>query len=324
MSAPAAAAPARRHAAPTAAAGGGPAVGAARGGGARVALAYAACVSIWGTTYYAIRVSIGPGGYSTHLAAALRFVVAAVALAGLAASGWARPGPRSRAQAAWIGAAGLFNAVYYALLYTAEESISGGLACVIFCTQPLLIALLAAATGTERASPAAVAGTLVSLAGVAVIFRDRLAVSAAQGRGVAMMLVAVAFNACVSIILKRKAEGVHPFAQNAWFLGTTAAALSVLAAAEGQPPPWPPPPGPTLALLYLAIVGSVVAFGAYFYLIRHTRLMVASTIVVVQPLIALAVDAAWEAQAIGATTYAGAAVTIAGVGVSVLLGRRGR
>src|SRR5689334_1079197 len=94
-----------------------------------VALAYAACVSIWGTTYFAIRVSIGPGGYATFQAAALRFILAAVTLTSLAALGGARPGPRSRTQAAWIVAAGLINFVYYALVYTAEESISGGLAC---------------------------------------------------------------------------------------------------------------------------------------------------------------------------------------------------
>jgi drug/metabolite transporter (DMT)-like permease len=309
-----------------------PGLPAALGGGAppadvtraRVALAYAACVVIWGTTFYAIRACIGPGGYPTYQAAALRFVIAALALAALAASGRARPGPRSRAQAAWIVAAGLFNFGGYALLYKAEEAITGGLACVIYGTLPLMTALLTAATGTERASRPAVAGALVSLGGIAIIFRDRLEVSARQAAGVAMMLGAVGFSTCLNVVLKRKAGGVHPLAQSAWFLGATAAAMTLLAAAEGRPVPWPPPPGPTLALLYLAIVGSVVAFGAYFYLIRHTSLMTASTIVLLEPIVALFVDAAWEAQPIGAAAYLGAAVTMGGVGVSTLIGRRPR
>lgn len=289
-----------------------------------MALAYGACVLIWGTTFYAIRACIGPGRYPTHQAAALRFVVAALVLAALAASGRARPSPRSPAQAAWICVAGLFNFGGYALLYKAEEAITGGVACVIYGTLPLMTALLSAATGTERVSRASVAGALVSLGGIAIIFRDRLEVSAQQAAGVVMMLVTVGFSTCMNVLLKRKAEGVHPLSQNAWFLGTTAVAMSLLAAAEGRPLPWPPPPGPTLALLYLAIVGSVVAFGAYFYLIRQTSLMTASTIVLLEPLVALFVDAAWEAQPIGAAAYFGAAVTMAGVGVSILLGRRPR
>ncbi|HEU4409601.1 MAG TPA: DMT family transporter [Polyangiaceae bacterium] len=290
----------------------------------RVALAYAACVVIWGTTFYAIRACIGPGGYPTYQAAALRFVLAALALAALAAAGRARPAPRSPAQAASIGAAGLLNFVSYALLYKAEEAITGGLACVLYGTLPLMTALLAAATGTERASRASVAGALVSIGGVAILFQDRLEVSARQAAGVAMLLGAVTLSTCMNIVLKRKAGGVHPLAQSAWFLGATAVAMTALAAAEGRPLPWPPPPGPTLALLYLAVVGSVVAFAAYFYLIRNTSLMVASTIVLLEPLVALVVDAAWEAQPIGGAAYLGAAVTMGGVGVSTLLGRRPR
>jgi drug/metabolite transporter (DMT)-like permease len=290
----------------------------------RVALAYVACALIWGTTFYAIRACIGPGGYPTYQAAALRFVVAALALAGLAAAGGARPRPRSRAQAAYICAAGLLNFGGYALLYTAEESISGGVACVIYGTLPLMTAVLGAATGTERASGAALGGALVALGGIATIFYDRLEVSPRQATGVALMLGAVGLSTCMNLVLKRKAAGVHPLAQNAWFLGATAVAMTLLALAEGRPLPWPPPPGPTLALLYLAIVGSVVAFAAYFYLIRHTSLMTASTVVLVEPVVALLVDAAYETQAIGAAAYAGAAITLGGVGVSMLFDRRRR
>jgi drug/metabolite transporter (DMT)-like permease len=290
--------------------------------GVRVALAYVTCSVIWGTTFYAIRACIGPGGYPTYQAAALRFVLAALVVVGLAAAGRASPGPRSRAQAAWLTAAGLLNFAGYALTYRAEESIPGGLACVIYGTQPLLTAALAAATGTERAPRSAVIGSLASLGGVALIFYDRLEVSAQQATGVALMMAAVSCGTCMNVILKRKAGGLHPLAQNAWFLSIVGAAMTLLALAEGRPLPWPPPPGPTVALVYLALLGSVVAFAAYFYLLRHASLMTATTIMLVQPVIALLVDAVWEAQPISGLAYVGAAVTTSGVGVSLVLGRR--
>jgi drug/metabolite transporter (DMT)-like permease len=287
-----------------------------------VVAAYLACVGIWGTTFYAIRACIRPGGYATYQAAALRFVIAALILGGIVAAGRVQPRPAARAQIAWLCVAGLCNFVGYALIYTAEQSITGGLACVLYGTMPLLTAVLGAITGTERASRAAVIGALVSLAGIAIIFWDRLNVSTREATGVAMVLGAVVIATIFNIILKRKGGRVHPLAQTAWFLGTTALAMTVLAIGEGAPLPWPPPVGPTFALLYLAIAGSVVAFGSYFYLIQHTRLMTAATIVLLEPVLALVVDAIWEAQRIDLYSYAGAGVALAGVGVSLLLGPR--
>jgi len=40
----------------------------------------------------------------------------------------------------------------------------------------------------------------------------------------------------------------------------------------------PPPVSPSLAVLYLALIGSVVAFASYFYLLRNVRLMTVSTL----------------------------------------------
>jgi drug/metabolite transporter (DMT)-like permease len=90
--------------------------------------------------------------------------------------------------------------------------------------------------------------------------------------------------------------------------------------AEGKPPPWPLPLKPTLAVLYLAVVGSVVAFASYFYLLQRVRLATASTLVLLPPIVALIVDAIWEAEKIATLTYVGAGVTLAGVGMNLLFG----
>lgn len=289
---------------------------------ARIVLSYLACSCIWGTTFFAIRVSIAPGGYPTYLAAALRFVIAAIVVVGVVVAGGIGPRPRSRSQAGWIFLAGVVNFGSYALIYTAEQSITGGLACVIFGTLPLVTAILAAVSGTEKPSAAAVGGALISLAGIGIIFRGQLAISPKQATSVGVAILGVCLSGTFNTILKRKAGGVHPFAQSAWFMTATAAAMTVAALAAGRPMPWPPPPGPTLAVLYLAIIGSVVAFGFYFYLLQHTRLMVASTVVLVQPLIALLVDTIWETQRLDASSYVGAAVTLLGVAVNLLLTAR--
>jgi drug/metabolite transporter (DMT)-like permease len=285
-----------------------------------IPILYTACALVWGTTWFAIRRCIGPGGYPTFAAAALRFTLAAAILWGAWKLGWARPGPRKSAIRPLL-ACGVLGAVSYALVYAAERSISGGLAAIIFGTFPLVTAIVATILRVERVTRAAVLGAIVSLAGIGVVFADRLEVSRAQGIGILLMLGAVVASAVYSTIIKRVGDDVHPLATTGLFVGGTAAVLGVGAALfEREPLPWPPPLGPTLALVYLAVVGSVLVFAAYFYLLKRVSLMTMSMIVIIEPLIALAVDAAWEHDVVlGARSYLGMVITLAGVALSVFV-----
>lgn len=285
--------------------------------------AYLLCALIWSTTWYAIRVGIGPGGYPTFASAALRFVLAAVVLFAMWATGTIGPGPARRRERAWIVIAGLLNAVGYALVYAGEERISGGLAAVLYGTLPLMTAIATYVTGTERPSRSALLGAVISLGGVCVLFADRVEVSAAQGIGVVLVLGSVVACTAYNVMLKRLASAAHPMAVNALFLATTAAAmigLSVLY--ERQLPPWPPPLYPTLAIIYLSLVGSVIAFGAYFYLLKRVSLMTVSTLVFIEPVLALLVDAAFEHELrLGGRSYFGVAITLVGVVFSLIIRR---
>lgn len=286
-----------------------------------VVIAYVVCAVVWGTTWFAIRVCIGEGGYPTLPAAALRFTLALAILLPIWWLGWARPGPRSRAQWLWLALAGLLNALGYGLVYTGEETVSGGLAATLYVTEPLMMAVLVTITGTEKVRSSDLAGALIAVAGVAVIYVDRDQVSSAQGIGVAMILCAVLVSGVYSLIVKRAASNVNPMASTTVFIGVTTAALWAAVLVSGwEPIPWPPPARPTLALVYLAVFGSVVAFATFFYLLRRIRLMTSMTLVFVIPVVALAVDAVWERHVtMAGRTYLGIAVTFVGVAVSVAL-----
>jgi drug/metabolite transporter (DMT)-like permease len=74
-----------------------------------------------------------------------------------------------------------------------------------------------------------------------------------------------------------------------------------------------------LALLYLALVGSVLTFGSYLYLLQRVSLMTTTTLVFIQPIIALTVDYYWEADAkFSLNSYLGAGVTMSGVILSLV------
>jgi len=212
----------------------------------------------------------------------------------------------------------------YALVYASETRITGGVAAVIFGMLPLVTALTTFLAGVERPRAAFLAGSVLALAGVAILYGDRLQASSSQGVGVALVFGSVWFTAGYNLILKQRAGGTDPLATSLPFLAATAVTLAVFAlASERQLPPWPPPLRPTLALLYLAIFGSVVAFTLYFYLLRHMTLTAVSTLLFVEPVLALLIDALWEREIhLGHRAYAGAALTLAGVAITLLPARR--
>jgi drug/metabolite transporter (DMT)-like permease len=282
----------------------------------RVPFAYAACALIWGTTWYAIRACLV--GYPTLTALALRFVIAAVVLLPLAAR--VGPWPRGRAWLVLV-AAGVLDAGAYLLVYLGEERVPGGVAAVVYGTQPLILAVLLAAWRIERLTRRHLVGALVSLAGVAVLALDRFEVSPQQAVGVALVVGSVVIATVYSMVMKQRGAGVHGLVATTIFLTVTAAVLGIVALIAHQGVPWPPPIEPTIALLYLALVGSVVAFLVYFWLLDTTTLVLTSTLVFVYPLVALAIDAGFErAIPLGPRAYVGAAITLGGLAVSL---RRG-
>lgn len=287
-----------------------------------VIAAYVACAVIWGTTWYAIRVSIA--GYPTFTALALRFAIAAAILLPIAAR--ARPWPRGRAWG-WLVLAGVLDAGSYVLVYLGEERVPGAVAAVLYGTQPLILAVLLTAVRIERLTRRHMAGAVISLAGVVLLFLDRLDISARQAAGVGMIVGSAVIGTVYSMIMKQKAAGQNGLVSTTIFLAVTALVLGGVALGAGGAIPWPPPARPTLAVLYLAIVGSVTAFLLYFWLLGKTSLLVTSTLVFVYPLVAIATDALFERELpLTARAYLGAAITLGGLAVSLVRrqGQRGR
>ncbi|MBC7976550.1 MAG: EamA family transporter [Myxococcales bacterium] len=280
----------------------------------RVVAAYLACALIWGTTWFAIRVSIA--AYPTYVALALRFALASAILLPLALR--ARPWPRGRVWG-WLVLSGVLDALGYLLVYLGEERIPGALAAVVYGTQPLILALLLTAVRIERLTRRHVIGAVISLAGVIVLFLDRLDVSPHQAAGVVLVLGSVLTATLYSMIMKQKAAEQNGLISTTIFLTVTAIVLGVIALVAGDPIPWPLPLRPTLALVYLAVIGSVTAFLLYFWLLARTSLVVTSTLVFVFPLVAIATDALFEHDLpLSARAYLGAAITLTGLAVSLL------
>ncbi len=283
-------------------------------------LAYLTCAMVWGTTWYAVRASTGAEGFPTLESVAMRFTLATLVLAPIVAVARIGPWPRDRVTWAWMLLAGVLDAASYTLVYYGEQRIPGGLAAVLFSTQPLLVAAMLTASGLEVVRRTDVIGAVIALAGVVLIGAERWDVSTSQAVGLGLLLGAVVCSATYSLVLKRHGEHVHPAATTLIFLAVTAATLDLAVLVRGpEPMPWPPPRDATIAVVYLAVFGSVIAFWSWLWLLKKLPLMATSTLVFVLPVVALVVDGFWEHELrLAPRTYAGIAVVLLGLAVSLL------
>lgn len=295
----------------------------------KIVSAYLACSAIWGTTWYAIRVCIAEGGYSIYPAIALRYTLSIFILIFIIA--WIyfvkkiNKDLLINKETPWILLVGAIAGFGVGLLYSAETVIPGGLAAVVSSTSPIIAVFLASGSRVENLSARTLAGSIISLIGIILVFHDRMSVSP-QHAGAVGLLVANSFlNATSNVLMKKHISKTDAYARNFWFFLSAAILVWSLSLIVG-PCTIPPQPfegaalAPTIALIHLTIPGTLIAFTLFFYLLKHTSLSKAMTLGFVTPVIALIVDAFWEKQAImNLNTFLGVSCALLGVGLNIFL-----
>ena len=186
--------------------------------------------------------------------AGLRFALAAVLLAALmAALGLSLPRGAALAGASLYGALN-FGAAF-ALAYYGFVHIHAGLGQTVLAIVPLVTLLLAVLQRQERFRTAALVGSLLALAGIAVLSQASL-----QGVPVRSLLALLASAFCFAeaAIVVRRVPALHPITMNA--VGMTVAALLLIAGAilVGDTIALPEEAETWIALGYLVVVGSIV------------------------------------------------------------------
>jgi drug/metabolite transporter (DMT)-like permease len=209
----------------------------------------------------------------------------------------------------------------YGLVFWAETRIPSGVTAVMQATIPAFIAVAEIMLlGTQRLSWRLVAGLTMGLAGVAVLTSDSFGLGgAAVDRISAGALLVAAFSWSLGSVLTRRVplpaskamrSGAQMLAGGVW--------LTVAATALGETRGFDPRTvslGAWLALLYLVVAGSIVAFTAYTWLIHHDSPTRVGTYAYVNPVVAVLLGYFAAGEPLGARTVAGTACVL----LSVLL-----
>jgi drug/metabolite transporter (DMT)-like permease len=269
--------------------------------------------SVWGSTWVAIK--IGLETVPPFLGAAARFVVACLLL-GLILR-WRRIAVlfTPDAKKVYLSMGLLTFAAPFALVYWGQQFIPSALGSILFAAFPFCVALVSHfMIAQQKFDRFTLAGMVVGFAGVFIIFWGDVHVSDSRALlGMSAIFLSVILQAISLVQVKKWGEAVDPYAMN--FVGMLIG-LVVLAALGGileaqEPIEWSA--ASLLSVLYLAVVGSVLAFVSYYWLLKRIDPVYLSLTSFINPVVAVALGALVLGERMAATVFLGALLVFAGI-----------
>lgn len=260
------------------------------------ALYYLITVLIWGSTWLAIKFQLGI--VAPELSIAYRFSLAAVLLF-LFSAVRRLPLRFSRRQHAYMALQGflLFSFNYF-MVYLAESYLTSGLVAILFSTIVIANVILGAIFLGSPVRMRVVWGAVAGILGISIIFYPELSsfdLSGAGGLGVILSLVSVISASLGNILSARNQRNNLPVIQtNAFGMAYGAVFMFALAVINGSTFTFDPSFSYVGSLLYLALFGSVIAFGAYLTLLGRIGADRAAYVTVLFPVISLSLSTLFE------------------------------
>ncbi|HEX4076489.1 MAG TPA: EamA family transporter [Candidatus Acidoferrales bacterium] len=282
----------------------------------RTRLAFAIIYLVWGSTYLAIR--IGVREMPPLLMAAMRFSVAGLVLY-LWTIARGEPSPTARQwTAASLLAIPLF-VVDYGLLFWAERRVPSGIAAVMLATIPAFMAITEIIfLRTQRLTVRLAFALLIGCGGVVVLMGQSLGLGGASiDRVGALALIVASLSWSVSSTFTRKlplppskamSSGAQMLAGGVF--------LTIVAGAFGEFRDFHPAAvsrDAWLALAYLTVAGSIIAYTAYTWLIHHESPTLVGTYAYVNPVVAVLIGFFFGGESLGLRTILGAACILISV-----------
>ena len=279
-------------------------------------LAFAIIYFVWGSTFLAIRVGVRE--VPPFLLAGMRFLAAGVIL-----YAWMRlKGDASPTLREWRSATLLAVLIFvfdYGLLFWAERRVPSGVAAVMMATIPVFMTLSEIIfLGTQRLSIRLAVALLVGVGGVAVLVSHSagLGEGAIDTVGAAALVFGAISWSVASVLTRRLMLPASKSMSSAAQMLSGGILLMLAAAAMGEFKGFHPQAvsrNAWLALVYLIVAGSIVAFTAYVWLIHHESPTKVGTYAYVNPVVAVALGYFFGGEPIGLRTLLGTLLVLVSV-----------
>jgi drug/metabolite transporter (DMT)-like permease len=280
-----------------------------------VAAALGIVYVVWGSTYLGIALAIET--MPPLLMSAGRFLIAGAILYAITSRGAARPTAR---QWLWATATGVpLLALGNGGVTWAQQTVPSGIASLLVATVPLWIVLLDRLVWGRRLGWQSTAGIGVGFAGVALLVRPGGSEDV-DVVGAVVLLLAAVFWATGTLLSRSAGLPPRPLqtAGMQMLAGGSALVVGGLVAGEaGEVRLAETSLESVLALVYLIVFGSIVAFTAYQWLLRTTRTSLVATYAYVNPVVAVALGWVWLDESITGRTLLAGGIILAAVALIV-------
>jgi len=269
---------------------------------------------IWGSTWLFIK--LGLRDLPPFTFAGLRFLFASVILWAIVIA-WRRPLPKSgRDWLKLVWAGSISFALNYGLIFWGEQYITSGLAAVLQAMIPAFGLIFAHVyLPNERITARKLAGVGVGVAGVSLIFYDQMKIEGAAAlQGSAALVLSSICVAYTNVFIKARCQHIDSSVLAAGQMVWGAFPLLTLGAVwEGNPFDHHWSAQSALALAYLALIGSVLAFLLYFWLVTKIEITKTMLIALVTPVTALLIGKLTLNERLSWRIAAGSAAILAGI-----------
>lgn len=282
-----------------------------------VPLALAVTVVFWASAFAGIRA--GLGSYGPGEIALFRFLVASVVL-GVIAIVRRMPLPERRDVPAVFLAGFLAFTVYHVALNFGEITVGAGAASVLINTAPVFTALLAVAFLGERLRALGWVGLVVSFSGAFLI-------SMGEGEGfrlspMAFVILVAALSSSIYFVIQKpylRKYGALTFTTYAVWAGTLLS-LVFLPGLVSQVAT--APSGATLAMVYLGVCPTAIAYVTYAYAFSRMAASRAVSFLYLIPVVAYLIAWVWLGEVPTLLSVVGSCVTLSGVLIVNAAGRQ--
>ena len=271
---------------------------------------------VWGTTYLAIRIALE--SVPPALVGGLRFTAAGLILF-VALLLMGQPLPPARAWRSSALAGFLLLIIGNGAVVWAEQYVASGLAAVLVAMVPFWNVLVEAVyPGGERPTLRALCGLAIGFTGIVVLVWPQLFTGSGGTwfiAGVVALQVACAGWALGTSYTKRSTSSASPAATSALQMLVAGVMFLAIATSTGEWSRLAITVRSASAILYLVIFGSIVAFSAYVYALKHLPIATVSLYSYVNPLIAVVLGTLLLSEPFSSRMLVASALVLAGVWV---------
>lgn len=278
----------------------------------RIIIGFVVISLIWGSTWMFIK--LGLDSISPVYGVLLRFLLASGILYGMVRFKRLDFPWDKTAVYLYVTLGALSFSIPYVLVYWGEQHIGSGLASVIFCAYPFVVAVGSHYfIPSERLNMGKVVGIIFGFAGILFIFWSDLVHEGESAMGMVALLGSATMQAISLVIVKRANHPIGPISLTLGGLIFGVIILLPLALVFEDMTRLRFDLAGIGSIVFLGVMGTIVALVSYYWLMKKIEIVYLSLVSFVTPVVAIILGTLILGEELSSRVFTGGAIVLIGI-----------